>query len=108
LTCGFDQGIVLDAGWGENAARTSSKQKKAGSFALADFMRIMLKNAVAAPREQRLKNEVRKNAVKCRIAAVSCNSTVAPHTGAWIETGKSYYIVEWLASPLTQGRGLKR
>ncbi len=39
--------------------------EKAGKFALADFMRIMLKNAVAAPREQRLKNEVCGNVVKC-------------------------------------------
>jgi hypothetical protein len=60
--------------------------EKAGRFAPFDFMRIMRKNAVAAPREQRLKNEVRKNAAKCQIAAVSCGSAVAPHTGAWIET----------------------
>ena len=33
---------------------------------------------------------------------------VAPHTGAWIETGKSEHPPCTAMSPLTQGRGLKQ
>ena len=85
MTFGPDQGIVRCAGWSRGGANPKQTEK-AGRFAVVDFMRIMLKNAVATPREHRLKNEVRGNAVKCRIAAASCGSTVAPHAGAWIET----------------------
>jgi hypothetical protein len=46
----------------------------------------MLKNAVAAPREHRLKNEVRGNAVIRQFISASYELTVAPHAGAWIET----------------------
>jgi len=70
---------------GKSGSANPKQTEKAGRFAPVDFMRIMLKNAVAASREPRLKNEVRGNAVKCRIARVSCGSTVAPHAWAWIE-----------------------
>ena len=71
---------------GKSGGANPKQTEKAGRFAPVDFMKFMQKNAVVAPREQRLKNEVRKIAAKCQIAAVSCGSTVAPHAGAWIET----------------------
>ena len=70
---------------GKSGGANPKQTEKAGRFAPVDFMKFMQKNAVVAPREQRLKNEVRKIAAKCQIAAVSCGSTVAPHAGAWIE-----------------------
>ncbi len=82
---------------GRTHSANLKRTEKAGRFAVVDFMRIMLKNAVAAPREHRLKNEVRGNAVIRQFISVSYELTVAPHAGAWIETKHSPALPNALA-----------
>jgi hypothetical protein len=71
---------------GKSGGANPKQTEKAGRFAVVDFTRIMQKNAVAAPHEQRLKNEVRGNVVIRQFISASYELTVAPHAGAWIET----------------------
>tara|TARA_R110001592_G_scaffold215384_1_gene468715 strand:- start:794 stop:1003 length:210 start_codon:yes stop_codon:yes gene_type:complete len=43
-----------------------------------------------------------------RLCRVGRGGTVAPHAGAWIETSAMTCACACTVSPLTQGRGLKR
>ena len=63
--------------------------EKAGSFAVIDIMRFMLKNAVVVHCGQCLKNTVRRIVVICQFIAANYELTVAPLAGAWIETTKA-------------------
>ena len=92
---------------GKSGSANPKQTEKAGRFAPVDFMKFMQKNAVAAPREQRLKNEVRGNVVIRQFISASYELTVAPHAGAWIETMTAEQRAELVRSPPTRGRGLK-
>ncbi len=57
---------------------------------------------------QVLKWEVRKKQEKTILDSRSYEKTVAPRTGAWIETESRHGHKAHAVSPLAQGRGLKQ